>query len=124
LNEKQLVDYTEHRWAFIEWLRTRGKSPEKPEGYSDYSVYGTAYRCAAYDRWVWDLEERYTVPPTTEHADAYMLEVAHRDVTTSTKGKIEEALIRYHRWIAASSHTPAWDREQQFRSGGSDHVTI
>jgi len=28
LNEQQLVDYEEHRWEFIQWLRSEGKDPE------------------------------------------------------------------------------------------------
>ena len=121
LNEKQLVDYREHRGEFIEWLLEEGKNPEKREGYSPYSVYGTAYRCARFDRWVWAEEDRYTIPPTPEHGDEYMDEnVAYRDVTTSTKGKTEEALMRYLRWVSETTHMPAWDREQRFRSSGSD----
>ena len=121
LNEKQLVDYREHRGGFINWLRTKGKNPEKREGYSPYSVYGTAYRCARFDRWVWTEEGRYTIPPAPEHGDDYMDEnVAFRDVSTATKGKTEEALMRYYRWIAKTTHVAEWDREQRFRSGGND----
>lgn len=121
LNEMQLVDYREHRAAFIDWLLTKGKNPEKREGYSPYSVYGTAYRTARFDRWVWGEEGRYTIPPAPEHGDEYMDEnVAYRDVSTSTKGKTEEALIRYYRWVSETTHAAEWDREQRFRSGGSD----
>lgn len=120
LSEKQLVDYREHRWEFITWLRQQGKDPERYEGYSDYTVYNTAYRTARFDRWVWNVEDRYTIPPTPEHADEYMIEVAHRDVSTSTKGKTEEALIRYFRWLETTFHGSEWDRDQQFRSGGAD----
>lgn len=121
LNKRQLVDYREHRHAFVQWLRSVGKTPEKREGYSDYTVYETVYKTARFDRWVWNEEGRYTIPPQPEWASEYMDEVvAYRDVTTSTKGKTEEALMRYYRWLSESSHTPAWDREQRFRSGGSD----
>jgi integrase len=121
LNEMQLVDYREHRSEFINWLLEKAKNPEKREGYSPYTVYETAYRTARFDRWVWGEENRYTIPPAPEHATEYMDEnVAYRDVTTATKGKTEEALMRYYRWIEATSHTPAWDREQRFRSGGGD----
>ena len=121
LSEMQLVDYKDHRWGFIKWLRTKGKNPEKREGYSDYTVYETGYRCARFDRWAWDYEERYTFPPTPEHADRYMDEnVAYRDVSTATKGKVEEALMRFFRWASEATHVGEWDREQRFRSGGSD----
>jgi hypothetical protein len=39
----QLVDYREHRWKFLQWLRTQGETPEKREGYSDYTTYETGY---------------------------------------------------------------------------------
>jgi len=121
LNDKQLVDYQEHRRGFIQWMRTIGKHPEKREGYSDYTVYETAYKCARFDRWVWSHEGRYMIPPNTEHADEYMDEhVAYRDVTNATKGKTEEALMRYFRWLSETSYTSEWDREQRFQSGGND----
>jgi len=121
LNEKQLVDYQEHRREFIEWLRSIGKNPEKREGYSDYTAYETAYKTARFDRWAWGEEGRYTVPPTPERATEYIDDVvAYRDITNATKGKTEEALMRYYRWASEMTHTPAWDREQRFQSGGGD----
>jgi len=44
-------------------MRTEGKNPEKAEGYSDYTAYETAYRTARFDRWAWNREERYSIPP-------------------------------------------------------------
>lgn len=121
LNEQQLSDYTEHRAEFIEWLRTRGKRPEKIEGYSDYTAYETAYRTARFDRWTWTREGRYSIPPTPEHATAYVEnDVALRDVSNSTKGKTEEAIARYMDWTATVYDVSEWDHDQVFRSGGRD----
>ncbi|WP_257297448.1 site-specific integrase [Haloarchaeobius sp. FL176] len=121
LNDKQLVDYREHRAEFIEWLRSKGKNPGKREGYSDYTVYETAYKTARFDRWTWGEDGRYTVPPRPEQATEYMDDVvAYRDITNATKGKTEEALMRYYRWASGTSHVAEWDREQRFRSGGGD----
>jgi len=121
LNEKQLVDYVEHRREFVEWLREQGKDPQRREGYSDYTAYETSYKAARFDRWVWGEEERYTIPPTPEHADRYVADVVTlRDVSNSTKGKTEEALMRYMRWVAKTSHAEQWDHQQLFRSGGDD----
>lgn len=121
LNEQQRIDYEDHRWNFITWLRERGKNPEAREGYSDYSTYGTTYRTARFDRWVWGEEGRYSFPPKPEHADEYIDEVvAFRDVTTSTKGKTEESIIRYFNWLETRFSGCDWDRDQQFRSGGED----
>lgn len=112
MNEMQLVDYQEHRWEVIQWLREIGKHPEKREGYSDDSVYETGYRTARFDRWVWSEEDRYTIPPRPAHADQYMDDVvAFRDLTSNTKGKIEEALMRYFRWAAEKTHVSEWNRD-------------
>ncbi|TKX72617.1 site-specific integrase [Halorubrum sp. GN11_10-6_MGM] len=121
LNEQQLVDYGELRQRFVKWLRTRAKDPERMEGYSDYTVYETAYKCARFDRWVWSSEGRYTHPPTTEHADQYIDDVVvYRDVSNATKGKTEEALARYYRWLSNTTHIDEWEHDQRFRSGGDD----
>ena len=121
LNEQQLADYREYRYEFINWIRREGKNPKKYEGYSDYTAYETAYRTARYDAWVWDREDRYTVPPTPEHATAYVEnEVAYRDVSNSTKGKVEEALARYHDWIHRTRHIDEWEHDQIFNSSGGD----
>jgi integrase len=121
LNEQQLADYREYRYEFIDWIRREGKNPEKYEGYSDYTAYETGYRCARYDAWVWDREDRYTVPPRPEHATAYVEnDVAYRDVANSTKGKVEEALARYHDWIHRTRHEDEWTHDQIFNSSGGD----
>ncbi|WP_225336232.1 tyrosine-type recombinase/integrase [Halomicrobium urmianum] len=121
LNEQQLADYREYRYEFINWIRREGKNPEAYEGYSDYTAYETAYRTARYDAWVWDREDRYTTPPAPAHATAYVENnVAYRDVANSTKGKVEEALARYHDWIHRTHHVDEWDHEQIFNSSGGD----
>lgn len=121
LNQKQLIDYVEHRRRWITWLREQGKNPEKYEGYSSYTVYETSYKTARFDRWVWDEENRYTVPPKPERASEYIDDiVVYRDISNSTKGKIEEALIRYMRWASQTSHVAEWDHDQLFSSGGGD----
>lgn len=121
LNEQQLADYREYRREFIRWIREEGKNPEAYEGYSDYTAYETAYRTARYDVWAWREVGQYTVPPTPKHATDYISEdVVHRDVASSTKGKIEEALARYHDWTHRTHRAPEWDHEQIFDSSGGD----
>jgi len=61
LNEQQEVDYRDHRWKFTQWLLDEGKNPDKIEGYSQYTVYETAYKCARFDKWVWSQENRYSI---------------------------------------------------------------
>jgi integrase len=121
LNDQQLADYREYRREFINWVRREGKNPEAYEGYSDYTAYETSYRTARYDAWVWDQDDRYMIPPGPEHATAYVKnDVAYRDVSNSTKGKIEEALARYHDRLHRTRRVDEWDHEQIFDSSGGD----
>jgi hypothetical protein len=50
LNQKQRIDYRNHRQKFIEWLLVFGKNPKAVEGYTKDTVYRTAYRCEKFDR--------------------------------------------------------------------------
>ena len=59
LNERQLVDYREHRENFLEWLFTLGKRPEYGESYLHAVKKTTAYRTDLFYRAVWD-ENGYT----------------------------------------------------------------
>ncbi len=121
LNDQQLADYQRYRRELIRWLRREGKDPGAYEGYSDYTVYESAYRCARYDAWVWGHEGRYTVPPRPEHATEYIENtVAYRDVSTATKRKIEEALARYHEWAHQEHNVDERTHEQIFDSSGAD----
>jgi integrase len=127
LSEKQLVDYRSYREAFLQWMLHLGKDPESATGYSPYTVYESGYRAAAFDRWVW-AEDSYQVPPTRDHADAYLEEIAYSDRSQATKGKIEEMLRRYYRWIGHKYGTDEWEPEFSFESSGGgaprDFLTV
>lgn len=92
LNPRQLVDYEEHRRTVFEWLATTGKHPERAEGYSQAVVKNTAYRTDAFYRWVWD-RDKYTTALSHAQADAYLREIAGRDLTTSSKNLPEVATV-------------------------------
>jgi len=128
LSEKQIVDYHSYRESFLKWLLHLGKNPEKAIGYSPYTVYETGYRAAAFDRWVWEQEGKYRLPPDTDDADEYMQEVAYSDNAQSTKGKIEEMLKRYFRWLSQKYGSSKWEPTFSFESGGisqpRDFLTI
>jgi hypothetical protein len=120
LNDQQLADYRAYRREFLRWLKREGKDPDAYTGYSAYTVYETAYRCARYDAWTWEEEDKYTMP-TPAHVTEYITEnVAYRDVKNATKGKIEEALARYHDWTRRERNGAEWGHEQIFDSSGSD----
>ena len=116
LSEKQIVDYHSYRESFLKWLLHLGKNPEKAIGYSPYTVYETGYRAAAFDRWVWEQEGKYRLPPDTDDADEYMQEVAYSDNAQSTKGKIEEMLKRYFRWLSQKYGSSKWEPTFSFES--------
>lgn len=118
LHEKQVVDYHSYRKQFLEWLLHLGKNPEKAVGYSEYTVYESGYRAAAFDRWVWDRHDEYRLPPTHEDADEYLQEVAYDDRSHSTKGKIQEMLKRYFRWLAQKHGMDEWEPDISFASSG------
>ena len=80
----------------------------------------TSKRCSRFDLWVWDHNDGYVVPPTEEDAQAYMEEVAFRDVSESTKGKTCEALLRYSKWLTYQYSRDEWEFEWNFDSGGED----
>lgn len=128
LSEKQIVDYHSYRERFLRWLLNVGKHPEKAEGYSPYTVYESGYRAAAFDRWVWDEHGEYTLPPSLDDADDYMQDVAYSDRAQSSKGKIEEMLKRYTRWVSLEYGTDEWEPNFSFDSGGGsaprDFLTV
>jgi integrase len=120
LTEKELVDYQEYRKTFLYYLLKMGKNPKKAEGYSPYSVYATSNRLARFDYWTWKENDGYKTPPTEQEAQSYMEEVAFRDVTEGTKGKILEALLRYSKWLKHHYGQEPWEFEWNFSSSGSN----
>jgi len=121
LTEKERSDYLKYRKTFLKYLIRQGKNPQKAEGYSPYSVGMTANRVGRFDRWVWDKHDAYVVPPTEEDAQDFMQEVAFRDVTEATKGKIMEALLRYSKWLSNRQGRTEWEFEWAFQSGGGNN---
>lgn len=121
LSEKQLLDYHEYRKRFLSWLLNIGKDPETADGYSPYTVYGTNYRTARFDRWVWDHRDGYHIPPTFEDAQAYLQELAYSDKSQTAKGKAQEGLRRYSKWLQYEYGHDEWEFEFSFDgSGGSN----
>lgn len=128
LSSKERVDYKSYRESFLQWLLHLGKDPESAEGYSPYTVYGTGYRAAAFDRWVWEQEGGYKIPPDQQAADRYLEEIAYSDRSQATKGKLEEMLRRYYRWFQHKFGADEWEPEYKFESSGGgaprDFLTV
>lgn len=88
LNKKQLLDYREHREAFLSWLLVFGKDPESAAGYSRATVRRTAYRIDQFYRRVWSQEGTYTTSFSHEHADGYMKELASSEKSNTYKSNM------------------------------------
>ena len=63
LADKQVVNYYSYCEKFLKWLLHIGKSPEKAKRYLPYTVYKSGYRAAAFNRWVWNEDEKYRLSP-------------------------------------------------------------
>ena len=122
LTEKQAVNYREHRTKFLSWLLNVGKDPERAEGYSPHTVYGTAYRTARFDKWRWEEFGGYSMPPTEEEAKAFVEWLAFDyDQSETAKGKLQEGVQRYNRWLQHRQNADEWEYDYQFDSSGGNH---
>jgi integrase len=60
------------------------------------------------------------MPPSEANAKAYMEDVAFRDISNSTKGKVMEALMRYSAWLSRRFDADEWEFSWTFQSGGNN----
>ncbi|UHH24187.1 site-specific integrase [Halobacterium noricense] len=95
-----------------------GKNEDKAEGYSPYTVYADSYRQVRFDEWVWNQADQYKVPPTQKDASAYLEHIAFSDKSQTCKGKIQEALLRYSKWLQHKYGQNAWEFEWSFDGSG------
>ncbi|MGM0591718.1 MAG: hypothetical protein ACQETI_08865 [Halobacteriota archaeon] len=51
-NERQVIDYADHRRNLLEWLLQIGKDPATAEGYAFQTVDNRSYRMDVFYRWV------------------------------------------------------------------------
>ena len=73
LNERQHIDYRQHREQLTRWMLNIGESPETAEGYARDVVKRRAHDCDAFYRWAWqERTNGYTTAVTTEQADDYL----------------------------------------------------
>ncbi|MFD1563088.1 tyrosine-type recombinase/integrase [Haloarchaeobius amylolyticus] len=121
LNDKQLVDYKDHRVRFLSWLLKVGKIPEKAEGYSPYTVYSTAYRTARFDLWLWEQKGGYKYPPDSDDGAAYMDYLAFSDKSQTSKGKAQEGLQHFSKWLQHTQGRDEWEFEYSFDGSGGNH---
>lgn len=118
LTEKEFVDYHEYRKQFLVYLLKFGKDESKAEGYSPYTVYADHYRSAKFDRWVWEQHGGYHVPPGLDDAQEFMEEVALSEQSETSKGKLQEMLKRYSRWLQHKFGQDPWEFDWTFDGSG------
>lgn len=129
LNDKELLDYKSNRVSFLSWLLNVGKTPDQGEGYSEYTIYSTAYRTARFDKWVWQEHGKYYYPPTKQDADQFLEELAFGDKGQTTKGKLQEGIRHLNKWLQHQRGFDEWEFEYSFNSSGnnnqpSDFLTV
>lgn len=113
LNERQVVDYREHRRDLLTWLRDIGKTPDKGKGYAEDTVYNRGYRVDAFYRWVWQQEGGYTTAVTTHHADRYCRELLSEDCSDNHRSNTQKALKSLFKWREYTRNGESWEPQIQ-----------
>jgi integrase len=100
LNSRQRIAYREHRRKYIKWLATRGQDPDALEGYAYDTYYAYANVTCQFHRYVWDQEGRFTLDPTHDHAEDYLIEqkTSSEDYSSSYLHNIKLTLKAYFRY--------------------------
>lgn len=106
LNDRQLVDFQDHRQKFVEWMRENGKDPERHDGLADRTIKNYEYRLNAFYEWLWTQNGGYTKALTTKLADEYVRQlntdaITQRDGTPykeDSKRKTVNALQKLYAW--------------------------
>jgi integrase len=132
LNEKQIIDYREHRRRLVEWMATRGKKDRgradrdrpgrKVEGYSEATINRRAMNLDMFYRWVWDNHtDGYTTKITHDHAQAYMDHLLTEDHSGTHKSNLQKTVEMYFRWRAHEFGEDLWHSEIIFSTSQADN---
>lgn len=119
LNQRQLLDYRSEREECLRWFLTFGKNPEKAKGYAKGTVKPRCYRMDRFYRFVWDLEDGYTLNLTHDHADAWMKHLAQRDVSATHKCNCQKSLKMLYKWRHHERGLGEWTPEFTFSADRS-----
>jgi integrase len=115
LNERQRVDYRNHRKQWIMWLLNLGKNPAKADGYSFRVAKRRASDTDRFYRYVWsDHADGYTTTVSHDHANAYMKQLAYSDYSESHKSNVQKSLMSLFRW---RDDTDEWEPDITFSGG-------
>ena len=115
LNPRQEIAYREFRRELAEWMLHLGKNPLKAQGYSETTVKNRMNKLDLFFRWVWEYEEMYVQDITTDHADAWMRDLATKDFKESTKCHYQKSVQTLFKWQReARGRDVTWDREIKY----------
>ncbi|REA01264.1 integrase [Haloferax sp. Atlit-6N] len=112
LNDRQRIDYRNHREQWVKWLLNLGKNPDKADGYAYTVSKRRAHDTDVFYRYVWsEHADGYTTTVTHEHANAYMKQLAYSDYSETHKSNVQKSLMSLFRW---RDDTDEWDPEIKF----------
>jgi len=115
LNERQIIDYRNHRKEMVKWLLNLGKDPSKAKGYAHGTVKRRAHNLDIWYRYVWDEHtDGYTTSMEQEYADEFMQHLAYKDMSDAGRSNYQKALKCYWRW-----QDDEWDPNIKFNSSPS-----
>ena len=114
LNPRQLQDYRAEREDCLTWLFTRGKEPDKHEGYALSTLKSRGRRMDRFYRWIWDEEGGYTVNITNDHADAWLKHLARQDMSGAHKSNFQKALQALYKWRHHERGAAQWEPSIRF----------
>lgn len=114
VDDREIVDYHQHREQFINWLLTFGKDPEQVLGYRDTTAKVRAQKADQFYRWVWDQEGRYTTNLSHTHADEYMKMLAFSDLSQSSKPTYMKSLKSLYQWRHNELGDDEWEPDITF----------
>lgn len=116
-NQRQFIDYQEHRERFIRWLRNLGKDPEHAKGYAHATVRRRACDCDVFYRWVWNEQDGgYTLDVSHDHADDYCRDLALGDTSDAHRANVQKSLKSLFRW---RDDTEEWEPSINFSGNSS-----
>jgi len=119
LNHRQLMDYKAERKECFRWLLTYGKKPDEADGYAPGTIKPRSYRMDRFYRYVWELEEGYTVNLNHDHADSWMDHLARRDVSATHKRNCQKSLKMLYKWLCHERGLGEWEPEITFSADSS-----
>jgi len=115
LNPREEIAYKEHRRELAEWMLNLGKDPAKAEGYSYSTAKNRMNKLDLFYRWVWDEEQRFIQDLKIEHAEAWMRDLAKRDLKESTKCHYQKSVQTLFKWMReARNRDVEWEPEIEY----------